>query len=144
MMFAIRMMDGSVAIMTTVDDAKPEDCIAKWADSGAANVVSIHPIDAGDIPQDRTFRDAWVYNGKFSHDMPRAREIHRDKMRRVRAPLLAALDIEAIRASEAGDTTKAQDVARRKQALRDVTADPRIDAARTPEELKAVWPDVMK
>ena len=44
------------------------------------------------------------------------------------------------RADEAGDTGAKADIAKRKQALRDVTADPAIEAARTPDELRAVWP----
>ena len=34
--------------------------------------------------------------------------------------------------------------AERKQQLRDVTADPAIDAATTPDELKAVWPEALE
>jgi hypothetical protein len=39
-----------------------------------------------------------------------------------------------------GDKAKKADVSRAKQALRDVTDDPEIEAATTPEALKAVWP----
>jgi hypothetical protein len=34
-------------------------------------------------------------------------------------------------------------VVERRTALRNVTQDPAIDAAKTPEELKAIWPDIL-
>lgn len=71
-------------------------------------------------------------------DMTRARNIKRDQIRAARAPMLAALDVEWMRASERGDTAAMTDIAARKQVLRDATADPRIEAAQTPDELKAL------
>jgi hypothetical protein len=89
-------------------------------------------------PQDRTFRAAWRDRGRVEVDMPAARELHRDRLRVLRAPRLAALDAEYLRADEAGDQPAKKAVAKAKQALRDVTVDPRIDAAQTPEELKQI------
>lgn len=74
-------------------------------------------------------------------DMSKARDIHRERMRHARAPKLAALDIAFQRAVEAGESTAA--VVTQKQMFRDVTADPAIDAAQSPESLKAVWPDCL-
>ena len=75
-------------------------------------------------------------------NMAKARDIHRAKMREARAPILAALDVQFQRALETNaDTTS---IVAKKQALRDVTVDPAIDAAQTTDELKAVWPDVLK
>lgn len=89
-----------------------------------------------DFHADRTFRNARKLD--LTVDMPKAREIHKDKLRRDRSPLMAALDIEAIRADEDGDKAKRAAVIARKQALRDVTARPEIEAAKTPAELKAI------
>jgi hypothetical protein len=75
--------------------------------------------------------------------MSKAREIHRDRLRRLRAPRLAALDVAFIRAMETSDTAHLAEIAKQKQALRDVTADARIDAARTPEALSTVIPDIL-
>lgn len=92
-----------------------------------------------EIPADYTFRAAWRDEGKnITYDMERCREITRDRLRRERAPLLAAKDIESIKALEAGDVTSLDEIAVEKQRLRDITALPSIDAAMTPEELKAV------
>jgi hypothetical protein len=76
-------------------------------------------------------------------NMSKARDLHRDRLRRLRAPKLAALDVAFIRAMETNDSGRLKDIAAQKQALRDVTADPRIDAAATPEALSAVVPEVL-
>jgi len=72
--------------------------------------------------------------------MTKAREIKRDMIRAERKPLLEKLDVEFMRAQEAGDTALQQDIAEKKQSLRDATVDPVIDAAITPDELKAATP----
>lgn len=76
----------------------------------------------------------------ISIDMIKAREIKRDLIRAERAPMMAALDVEFMRAVETGDTAKQQEVAAEKQRLRDATQDPSIDAAQTPDELKDLNP----
>ena len=73
-------------------------------------------------------------------NMDKAREIKRDQIRAERDPILAALDVEFMRAVEQGDTAKQAEVSAKKQALRDATKHPAIDAAQTPEELKQVNP----
>ena len=89
------------------------------------------------VPADRTFRGAWQFEGDaIEVSMDAAKEIHKDVLRAERAPLLAALDVDLMKALELGESTAA--VAASKNALRGVTADPRIEAAATPEELKAL------
>ena len=72
-------------------------------------------------------------------NMQKARNIHRDKIRAARKPLLEAKDVAFMRAVEAGDTDAQATVAAEKQALRDATAAAAIDAATTPDALKAAW-----
>lgn len=104
-------------------------------------VAFIELADDWTPPDDRTFRDAWVKAAnKIEIDMPKARNIHRDRLRALRAPKLAALDADYLKADETGDATAKTRIAAEKQALRDVTADPGIEAAKTPQELKAVLP----
>lgn len=106
---------------------------------------AINPQWVDSVPADRTFRNAWkAEGGAIVHDMVKCRAIHRDVLRAKRQPLMAALDVEYMRADEAGDTAKKAEIAAKKQALRDVTKDPVIDAARTPEELKAIMPEALK
>lgn len=98
-------------------------------------------VDHSLAPSDRTFRNAWKLDGgAIGVDMVKARELHRNKLRELRKPKLEALDVEYQRADEKGDTAEKKRVADKKQALRDVTADPAIEAAQTPEALKAVMP----
>ncbi len=93
---------------------------------------------------DRTFRNAWMWEGsKIGHDMAKARDIKRAQLRKARRPLLEVLDIDYTRADERGDAEEKERIATRKQALRDVTVDPAIEAAQTPEELKQVWPEIL-
>lgn len=73
-------------------------------------------------------------------NMQKAVEIKKDMIRAERQPLLAALDIEMMRAIEAGDAKKQAEIAAKKQALRDATKDPVVLNAATPEELKAAVP----
>ncbi len=108
-----------------------------------SEIISAHPVDRSDIPEDFTFRDAWAFDGVISIDIDRARDIHKDRMRAVRAPLLRALDVEYQRADETGDIARKAEIVANKNALRDVTADPAISAALTPADLKAVWPSIL-
>jgi hypothetical protein len=70
-------------------------------------------------------------------NMTKAREIHREKVREARSPKLAAKDVEFQRALEIGADTSA--IVADKQALRDAPASAAIEAATTPDELKASW-----
>ena len=70
-------------------------------------------------------------------NMDKARDIHRGKVRQARNPKLAAKDVEFQRALETGADTAT--IVSEKQALRDAPAAAAIDAATTPEELKAAW-----
>jgi hypothetical protein len=89
------------------------------------------------IPADRIFRGAWQFNGDAVEvDMTNALSIHKDNLRADRAPRLAALDVDYMKALETGEG--AADIAAQKAVLRDVTSDARIDAAATPDELKAL------
>jgi hypothetical protein len=76
-------------------------------------------------------------------DMPKARDIWRDKIREERKPKLEQLDVDFMRAVEADDATEKAAIATKKQALRDATSDPAIEAATTPEALKLVRPSAL-
>jgi hypothetical protein len=106
--------------------------------------VSYQIVDESKIPVDRTFRDGWVVGkGCVEHDLAKCRELHRQKLREMRAPLLADLDVSYMRADESGDQLAKEEIKAKKQALRDVTADPRIDAAASIDDLKNAIPRVL-
>ena len=89
------------------------------------------------VPSDRTFRGAWQFNGDAVEvDMAAARNIHKDNLRAERKPRLEALDVDYMKALEAG--SGAADIATQKQTLRDITDDSRIASASTPDALKAL------
>ena len=89
------------------------------------------------VPTDRTFREAWSFNEAVVEvDMTAAKVIHKDNLRAERAPRLAELDVAYMKALEAGSGADA--VAASKTTLRNITADSRINAASTPDALKAL------
>jgi hypothetical protein len=90
------------------------------------------------VPTNRDFRGAWSLSGSvISEDMDKAKEIFKDKIREVRAPLLEAKDVELMKALETSADTSA--IATAKDALRDAPATSAIANATTITELKASW-----
>ena len=75
-------------------------------------------------------------------NLDKAKNIQKNRWREARKPLLTQLDTEFMRAVESGDTIKQQQIAAKKQALRDVTVTD-LSTITTPEELKNVWPDIL-
>ena len=92
------------------------------------------------VPSDRAFRGAWSLSGSvISEDMTKAKEIFKDKIREVRAPLLAAEDVTYMKAIEADDSSAKTASATAKTALRNAPAASAISSASTITELKAAW-----
>lgn len=113
----------------------------------AGAVVSWRRVKAADFPDDAggAYKAARRDNvGKIEIHMPAARDIHRGNLRRLRQPKLDELDRLWHRANGSKRQKEADDIEDRRQALRDVTKDPAIEAAQTPEELKAVIPAVLR
>ena len=103
-------------------------------------------IKEKDIPKDRTFRNAWVDDGKITHDMVKVREIHLDHIREARIPLLAQKDKEWMRATGQDNTQEAEKIEAERQALRDIpqTIMPDLEKAKTPEEVKIIGMEKLK
>ena len=99
-------------------------------------------IDAASatVPSDRHFRGAWSLSGNvISEDMTKAKEIFKDKIREVRAPLLEAEDVTYMKALEAGDSDAQAASVTAKNALRDAPAASAITNAADIAALKAAW-----
>lgn len=140
---AISRQDGGVSIMRLLDDGLDVDAeVQKWIESSPGQYASHRETAPAELPGDMDtdpFRGAWADKaGKLGHDMPRAREIHKQRLRIERAPLLAELDVEYIRAQETNDNGKRAQVTARKQALRDITADQRFATAATVADLMEI------
>ena len=73
-------------------------------------------------------------------NISKAKEIWKDRFRQARKPILEKLDVEYMRALEAGDTQKQQEIATKKQALRDIT---NTSLPNDLEDIKNTWPDVL-
>jgi hypothetical protein len=116
-----------------------------WVGPYAPTTWRIVPNDYLDETNLPDYRDAWKDTGKRKpeHDMVKAKEIHRARLRKIRGNFLDALDAEYMKADEAGDDQAKKSVSRRKQKLRDVTIHPAIEAAQTAEELKACTLEVL-
>jgi hypothetical protein len=137
--------DGGLSVcIRNVNGRDPKESHDQWL---ARIIVKDVPADASDVhiltsdalPQERTFRQAWaIKDGQIAVDMATARDVHRNRLRQVRKPLLAAADVEMTRAFN--DPAKQQEIEARRQELRDVTQHPDIEAAQTPADLAAVWP----
>lgn len=130
--------DGSVGVIIPAKKTSLsiEEIMRKDVPSGA---VSAQIVDASDVPTDRSYRNAWSFDHaqkKFGHDMAKAKELHKEKLRALRAPLLEALDVEYQKADEIGDNQKKKEIAAKKQALRDVTKHAEILGANDIESLK--------
>jgi hypothetical protein len=141
---AVKREGGSLSILRVYHDGSgvTDDYIRQLIERTYPDSFTFwRRINWSDVPASRDYRDAWSDDGSaIVHDMPKAREIHRDRIRARRKPMLEALDIEYQRADEAEDRAVKRSVATRKQRLRDATDDPRIDACQTVEELKQIDP----
>ena len=139
------MANSDKNIVYTVDDClvvvmPADNCGLTVEEIQAKDVpdgVTSNIVDHSSLPTDTNFQNAWVYkDGSVQVDLAKAKEVHREYIRRERKEKLAALDIEFQRALETGDTSA---VVAKKQALRDATADSAIDAATSTDQLKAQW-----
>lgn len=94
-------------------------------------------FDIEELPVDKTFRNAWILkDGKVEHDMDKARELQKVRLRNLRAPLLSKLDVDYQKADEEDDRAKKKKIADKKKALRNITVHASILEALTVEELK--------
>jgi len=80
-----------------------------------------YEITKDQILKDRYFREAWEYTDKLNINISKANDIHRQRLRILRQPLLAKLDIEYMRADEIKDEGQKSVIMEKKQRLRDIT-----------------------
>ena len=127
--------DGSVQFSRELTDATVR---AECAKAGLS-LISWRVLGEAEVPEDRSYRDSWVdRDGRIDHDMGKARDIYRARLRRLRAPMLEDLDVEYQRADEADDKERKKSIAAQKQRLRDATTDPRIEQCASIDALKGL------
>lgn len=147
---AITFDDSSVGRMQLFRREPLDDAERVWTDDDIAAEIAKSAFDRqaaswrrcamSDFPvEHHDFRAAWTDDGKaIGIDMEKARTLTRDRLRIERAPLLVAQDIEALKAIESNDAAKLAAVASEKQRLRDITALPAIEVAKTPADLRQI------
>ena len=132
---------GNLAIIKC-DESKVDGVLARAIPKGAINV---RVMDAVDL--DRNFRNAWRDEGAMvTVDMIKARAIHLDRLRDLRVPVLARLDVAWSMAAAKKDSMSADQIEAKRQALRDMpqTIQTQLDAATTPDALMAIEPLILK
>ena len=72
-------------------------------------------------------------------NIDKAKDVWKDKIRKARKPALEKLDVDFMRATEAGSDTSA--IVTKKNTLRDLPGD--VDSASTIDEIKAVWNNLL-
>lgn len=97
-------------------------------------------VESVDIDND--YFNAYEFDAELGSkvNIEKAKAIHLDKFRAARAPKLAKLDIDFMKAVEANDEEKKAEIITAKQALRDVTLTPLPDDL---AGIKATWPDIL-
>lgn len=128
--------DGSIGVI--IPGKKTSLSIEQIALKDVPQGASYKIVDASEIPQKDEYRGSWEVDNDFKikFNMNKAKELHKEKLRKLREPKLAALDIEYQKADEEGDNNRKKDIAAKKKKLRDATKHSAIDAAQSIEELK--------
>lgn len=115
---------------------------ANWSRLGDPTMIGWRRINDEEhrmFERDRAYRDALTdNNGKLEHDMPKARELHKARLRHRNGDLFMSMDREWVDANAKGDKAGAAEVESRRKALRDSVDDPRIDQATSIDELKQI------
>lgn len=91
-------------------------------------------VEESEIPTDRTFRNAWGYDLK--EDIPKSKEIWKNKLRVDRNPLFTENDIVLRDAVIENDDAKKDKGIIERDRLRNITK--LVDSANTIEEIKAI------
>ena len=110
---------------------------------GAATNVEV--MEQALVPADRTFRNAWVKPavGPPVVDMPKARDIHAERMAVAQADEIARLKVEERKERLKGNTAQADTHAATVTALEALDLNAlatQIGNAPNPTALKAIWP----
>jgi tRNA U34 5-methylaminomethyl-2-thiouridine-forming methyltransferase MnmC len=128
--------NGQVAVVSLATGVTVEEAISSSIPENTPYKI----VESLDI--DDSYFDAYEFNPETGAEIniAKAKQIHLDKFRAARAPKLAKLDIDYMRALEVEDSVKASQIAIAKQELRDVT---KIELPDTLPEIKETWPSIL-
>ncbi len=125
--------EGGVSIIIPTGELSIEEVAAKDVPEGVAYEI----VEDDAIPADRFFRNAWVANGAAVEvDLDQAKEIGHTIRRQQRAEEFAPYDEVIMKQIPGADATAAEEA---RQEIRDKYAQvqEQIDAAASPDEIKA-------
>jgi len=116
----------------------------QWTQLGDPTLVGWRRLSDAEhemFNQNRWHRNALEdVGGKIQHNMPKARQLHREMLQHYNGDKLLGLDRDWVNASIAKDNAKLKATEGKRKALADTVVDPRIEAAKTIEELLLVTP----
>jgi len=124
--------NGQVAVCYPTGELPIEEVLARDCPDGAVIVEN------DSLPNEHDeFFDAWELRGTaVTVNLGKAKDIAKDNLRTERAPVLASLDVQFMRAVESGNTTLQTAITEQKQELRDITTHTSITGATTVDGLK--------
>lgn len=132
--------DTRVSVIYPTDDSLVDKIVETQVDKTKEYFI----MDFDDLPNDdNDYFNAWEFDrnelgepcGVKVH-LDKAREIYRNQLREDRKKEFEKLDVMYMRALERQDTTTISEIVAKKQVLRDLTTDPRIDNVKTSKELR--------
>ena len=130
--------NNQIATATVIEEFQEviEDIVYKIVPPNAPYKI----VESLDV--DNTFFNAYEFDQSTGAiiNMEKAKEIWKNKFRETRKPILEELDVEYMKALENNDTEKQQEIASKKQQLRDVTA---VELPDNLEDLKNTWPSIL-
>ena len=100
-------------------------------------------VNEDELPKYNYFASSWILNDlheQITFDYEEVKRVWLNFYRRVRTPLLAALDIDFMRSVESGDINLQKEIASKKQALRDVT---KTELPNDLDGIKNTWPEIL-
>jgi hypothetical protein len=147
----IRRADGGISTAAIVRDRAEGETEKEFEDACYARMEALHAgsvrvglFQAEQLPERDEFRNAWrAERDAVTIDIDAAKEIKKAHLRAQRDPLLKALDVEMLRAIEAGDARAQAQITEKKQVLRDITALPEIESARDVDVLRDAGKEVL-
>ena len=136
--------DGVSVVMPTPEFcANPANTIDMLLKKCVPEGVHFEVHQAEDMPTDRYFRNAWKLDGGVSVDLEQAQKIHMINLRVIRNEKLAELDVPFQRALEDKDIIMQDNIATKKNKLRDMPRNVDLSGL-TLEEIKAFIPKILE
>lgn len=136
--------DKTMTIVHPVDSTT-EQCLERvLKEEGKDGVEYYAVVPQHLIPQNREWRESWVYDKKrkkIVEDMEKCQEIHLQRLREWRNNKLKELDYDSMRAIEDDDRKKLSEIKRKKQDLRDLPDTVDFSYCETPYDISMVGMD---